>query len=410
MKKFIFPSLVLIVLASVVWAAPYCEPSTFMCRFIQKNNAADARTYLGISGGGVDVNTNFYTATNRFLATNTLIVASIAAKVPTNRTITINGTANEITSSAGAQSLDANRTWTLSLPTGISATKLANGSVDSTEFQYLDGVSSGIQAQIDTKVAGSGVSGRLAKWSGLSSINDSGFTIANAAGTERLTGPYITVNNLSNTVDASFTGTVSFNGAVTNTTLTASRVMVTSASKTETSSSVTATELGYVSGVTSALQTQIDAVRVNGAGIGQNGSGPNESASIADPVFLTTIAAGYISAVGDGFHVIAGGNSINNETYTYRFLVDGVVVWTSTPTDGHPDWRFEADVIRSGGNTEAYITGWFLTTSASSEQFSVSSSSMTWSDGANVALAIEDGGSGGAATCGMWRVIKYKAP
>ena len=39
--------------------------------------------------------------------------------VPNTRTLTVAGTANEITSSAGAQNLTANRTWTLSLPTAI---------------------------------------------------------------------------------------------------------------------------------------------------------------------------------------------------------------------------------------------------------------------------------------------------
>jgi hypothetical protein len=40
-------------------------------------------------------------------------------KVATSRQLTVAGTANEITSSAGAQTLAADRTWTLSLPTAI---------------------------------------------------------------------------------------------------------------------------------------------------------------------------------------------------------------------------------------------------------------------------------------------------
>ena len=42
--------------------------------------------------------------------------------VETGRTITINGTANQVISSAGAQSLAGNRTWTLSLPQDIATT------------------------------------------------------------------------------------------------------------------------------------------------------------------------------------------------------------------------------------------------------------------------------------------------
>ena len=41
------------------------------------------------------------------------------------------------------------------LGTGIAATKIADGSISNTEFQYLNGVSSAIQTQLDAK-AGAG--------------------------------------------------------------------------------------------------------------------------------------------------------------------------------------------------------------------------------------------------------------
>src|SRR3990167_4703077 len=47
------------------------------------------------------------------------IQTQIGTKAATATTITIAGTANQITSSAGAQDLSANRTWTLSLPTDV---------------------------------------------------------------------------------------------------------------------------------------------------------------------------------------------------------------------------------------------------------------------------------------------------
>lgn len=55
------------------------------------------------------------------------------------------------------------------------------------------------------------------------------------------------------------TGLATFNSGVNLSTLTASRVVVTDASKNLASSSVTSTELGYLSGVTSAIQTQLNA-------------------------------------------------------------------------------------------------------------------------------------------------------
>lgn len=40
------------------------------------------------------------------------------------------------------------------LASGIDATKIADGSISNTEFQYLDGVTSNIQVQLDSKVSG----------------------------------------------------------------------------------------------------------------------------------------------------------------------------------------------------------------------------------------------------------------
>lgn len=62
-----------------------------------------------------------------------------------------------------------------------------------------------------------------------------------------------------------WTGTNSFGNTVTFSTLTASTVPYLDASKTLTSSAVTPTELGYVSGVTSAIQTQLNA-KASGSG------------------------------------------------------------------------------------------------------------------------------------------------
>ncbi len=47
------------------------------------------------------------------------LTSNLSAYTPTTTTVTIAGTANQITSSAGAQDLSANRTWTLSLPADV---------------------------------------------------------------------------------------------------------------------------------------------------------------------------------------------------------------------------------------------------------------------------------------------------
>jgi hypothetical protein len=93
-----------------------------------------------------------------------------------------------------------------SIPTGIDAAKLADGTVSDTEFQRLDGVTSDIQTQLDAKQA-------------------------------TITGSATTVDTES---------------------LTATRALVSNSSQKIAVSSVTETELGYVSGVGSAIQTQIN--------------------------------------------------------------------------------------------------------------------------------------------------------
>jgi len=54
-----------------------------------------------------------------------------------------------------------NNTGVATLSAGVDATKIANGSVDNTEFQYLNGVTSAIQTQIDSKQATIDASNRL---------------------------------------------------------------------------------------------------------------------------------------------------------------------------------------------------------------------------------------------------------
>lgn len=55
-------------------------------------------------------------------ATFRVAIGAGTGDVPSARTVTIAGTANEITSSAGAQDLSANRTWTISIPTAVTFT------------------------------------------------------------------------------------------------------------------------------------------------------------------------------------------------------------------------------------------------------------------------------------------------
>ena len=105
-------------------------------------------------------------------------------------------------------------TWTIDngvvnndkIATGIDAAKIANGTISNTEFQYLNGVTDNIQTQFSGKQ-------------------------------DIITGAATTIDTEN---------------------LTASRALVSDGSGKVAVSSVTSTELGYVSGVTSAVQTQVD--------------------------------------------------------------------------------------------------------------------------------------------------------
>lgn len=167
---------------------------------------------------------------------------------------TITGAATTITSS----DLTASRALTSSA-TG----KVEVSAVTSTELGYLDGVTSAIQTQIDGKEA----------------------TITGAATT------------------------------ITSSDLTASRAVTSSATGKIEVSSVTSTELGYVSGVTSAIQTQIDGKQATITG----------AATTIDDADLTASRA----LVSDG----SGKVAVSNVTSTELGYLDGVTSAIQTQVD-----------------------------------------------------------------------------
>lgn len=73
-----------------------------------------------------------------------------------------------------------------------------------------------------------------------------------------------TLPGMVNTTAQTFTGDKTFNDHIVNTSLTANRAMVTSGGSILTTSATTATELGYVNGVTSEIQPQLNAKQASG--------------------------------------------------------------------------------------------------------------------------------------------------
>ena len=122
-----------------------------------------------------------------------------------------------------------------------SSGKVAISPVTSTEIGYVDGVTSAIQTQIDTKIATTdSASNDFITYTQLDANID--IVSANAAATETKR-----VANIAGAVSTILTSDLATGRAVI-TTSDAGKIAV---------SAVTSTELGYLDGVTSAIQTQI---------------------------------------------------------------------------------------------------------------------------------------------------------
>ena len=158
---------------------------------------------------GVDVTSQYHTGRRIKITAPTpgTIYGTIStSSFSTNTTVNVTWDSTSLSSEAITYVyLGALSKTNTSLPTGISATNIANGTVTDTEFQYINTLSSNAQTQLDAKAA----------------------TITGAATT------------------------------IVSSDLTASRAVQSNGAGKVAVSSVTSTELGYVSGVTSAIQTQL---------------------------------------------------------------------------------------------------------------------------------------------------------
>jgi len=181
-----------------------------------------------------------------------------------------------------------------SIPTGISATKIADGTISDTEFQYLNGVSSAIQTQLDAKqatITGSATTIDTESLTANRAVISNGsqkIAVSDVTDTELgyLDGVTSAVQTQIDSKQATITGGAS---TIASSDLTASRALQSNGSGKVEVSDVTTTELGYLDGVSSAIQTQLDAKQTS-------------DAQLTDIAGLTPTDSNFI--VGDGSNFV----------------------------------------------------------------------------------------------------------
>lgn len=213
-----------------------------------------------------------------------------------------------VSNSGATWIIDNSAVTNAKIATGIDAAKIADGSVSNAEFQYIGGLTSDAQTQIDAKQA----------------------TITGAATT------------------------------ITSANLTASRAVISNASGKVAVSSVTDTELGYVSGVTSAIQTQIDgkqASLVSGSNIktinstSLLGSG-NISVAPASGIDATAIGSGSVDNTEFGYlNGVTSAIQTQIDTKTNKLITANRQTASYTLVAGDADKLIEMNVASANNLT-----------------------------------------------------------
>jgi len=189
------------------------------------------------------------------IATNAAALATEDAALETRRASNIAGAVSTITT--------GNLTASRALASDGSG-KVAVSAVTATELGYLDGVTSAIQTQIDSKQATITGAATTIDDTNLTAsravVSDGSGKIAVSAVTSTelgyLDGVTSAIQTQIDSKQATITGAAT---TIDDTNLTASRAVVSDGSGKVAVSAVTSTELGYLDGVSSAIQTQLDA-------------------------------------------------------------------------------------------------------------------------------------------------------
>ena len=220
-----------------------------------------------------------------------------------------------------------------SIPTGISATKIADGTISDTEFQYLNGVSSAIQTQLDAKqatITGSASTIDTESLTANRAVISNGsqkIAVSDVTDTELgyLDGVTSAVQTQIDSKQATLTG-----GATTiaSSNLTASRALQSNGSGKVEVSDVTTTELGYLDGVSSAIQTQIDSKQASDAQLTDiAGLTPTDSN------FIVGDGSNFVTESGSTARTSLGLGSISTQASSNVAITGGSVTGLGSPSN-----------------------------------------------------------------------------
>jgi len=269
------------------------------------------------------VTAGLVTTSNRVETVNGLNV-KLAGDTMTG-TLKVTGLTNSALTASRAIATDANKA-------------LVSSATTDTELGYVNGVTSPIQTQIT----------------------------ANGTSITTLTAGLVTTSNRVETVNGlnvklagdTMTGTLKVTG-LTNSALTANRAVATDANKASVSSATTDTELGYVNGVTSAIQTQLNAKQASytvGTGLTNNGGTLSNNIVAGSNVTLTggangqiTIAAtsggsGTVGTVINAGASVSGNLSLHTDT-TGTNVAPSVATISSTAIGSVPIIIYESSTV-----------------------------------------------------------------